>query len=824
MAYYFYSPRDIPTLTAPPNTTVRYASSFVSTLGSSETCGTFQPRAIRLYRWPPTSGLYLRSFDMVDGDSNRHNCDVLCAFKVYRYGHTNTMPDFRIHVRASGNETTANDYFFNVRFNTTPASSSITPWKIVSGTPSTLGSGTTKTLNEDTVYMLRVRANGTTTTTLSAKVWEYGTTEPGWDVTYADSSSPHTSAGWIGLNIGVSGTIYDAIAIVDWVSIGTAGNTAVDPTISPEEYITWLEDDTQQRCLLAHLTMANGSTGATEIKRLANRTFWTKTYDTPASGTPYDEGIVDGPSIDLTPSSKLYGAYGVSVGSLTLDNTDASRDAWALANVDGREAAILYGDPSWHELNFRSICRATMERIMPAGDDRLRVDLVDPRRLANNRIQRDPAQPLLYGRCEWVEPVCTDNATQEYIVTTGTLTEVGDLYDGGLALTASGSVSSMDAGADEIVTGAAHGLVANWEVVFDYTAGGITSGDTYYVVGTPSSSTRFQVSTTIGGSVLNITATGSGNFTAKGRSVEMSGGVPTGNIYMPSTPTYEYRFDYVIGRSVSDWGDPSLTEADYARMPHWVALDILTQHGAAGWVDDGALPALNSAAYLQGAPCGIWLTGSRNCLDIIDELAETGFWLYGPTRDGLIRPVYVLSTTSGSGFAIGEDDVIGGLTVEKIEMCGVSYGYFGKNWSPTRNPNPSAPADEAPPRALYTYTGNADSYQFLYASSTFDTDVVTNHDGAINYETRSIGYKSTTQVWSQNQMSSLRRTKAAHVSFTTTLRATQLDLGDYVTLTYPRYGFDAGKLGQVIGYRDDYAAQTVRLTLLVPGFNQAAIP
>lgn len=81
-------------------------------------------------------------------------------------------------------------------------------------------------------------------------------------------------------------------------------------------------------------------------------------------------------------------------------------------------------------------------------------------------------------------------------------------------------VTGVNAGTDTITTSSAHGFVVNQSVVYSNggfsSVGGLTNGTVYYIKTAPSSTT-FTLSATIGGSTLDITATGgAGNhsFTA----------------------------------------------------------------------------------------------------------------------------------------------------------------------------------------------------------------------------------------------------------------------------------------------------------------------
>lgn len=106
------------------------------------------------------------------------------------------------------------------------------------------------------------------------------------------------------------------------------------------------------------------------------------------------------------------------------------------------------------------------------------------------------------------------------------------------------SVDSADSGADTVTVGLTYGSipVINAPIIF-YGAslpGGISQGTVYYVASAPSttfSQATFQVSTTLGGSALNITSSGTGN--ARNFEPALSSGSSVWNTTALSLPAYE---------------------------------------------------------------------------------------------------------------------------------------------------------------------------------------------------------------------------------------------------------------------------------------------
>ena len=154
-------------------------------------------------------GRQVVSFNAVDSDSNRADSEILVRIK------TNSVSASTLHggviLRGSGSggsETAYNCAVFGTELRT---------GKYTSGTSTQIAVTSGKSLAANTYYWLRFRANGTT---ISARVWADGDSEPGsWDLSTTDSSI--SAAGWSGMFNFASGTRW-------WrdIAVATNGDTA----------------------------------------------------------------------------------------------------------------------------------------------------------------------------------------------------------------------------------------------------------------------------------------------------------------------------------------------------------------------------------------------------------------------------------------------------------------------------------------------------------------------------------------------------------------------------------------------------------------------
>lgn len=171
-------------------------------------------------------GLHLISWDEIDSDANRDDVEF-----VMRWQRTEGMSIgatiAALAGRASGSSSSEDAYIggaIDIDSGTQPRIA-----KYVSGTRTLLDSGTGGIVAADTWQWVRLRLNGTS---IQARYWEDGTSEPGtWQVSATDSDI--SAAGWVGLLAVERGAgVVDNQVWVDFVGVGTNGDTAPDAPIT----------------------------------------------------------------------------------------------------------------------------------------------------------------------------------------------------------------------------------------------------------------------------------------------------------------------------------------------------------------------------------------------------------------------------------------------------------------------------------------------------------------------------------------------------------------------------------------------------------------
>lgn len=235
-------------------------------------------------------------------------------------------------------------------------------------------------------------------------------------------------------------------------------------SVSDAQYQAWLADPQEERVLLAEVKSYADASESTHY--LGSKYFHTGAADTPAN-TTY-EGILKGSPFFSTTMSEAFGGRSyVSIGEVSVDNSDGDKDGWVTKAWDGRDATIKFGDPTWAIADFRTILSGVVDRLSIGDDYTLTLMLRDKQRTLDVPIQTtliasgeetDQVVPLCYGEVFNVSPVLIDDTTHEYQVHEGQIEDIVAVYVDGkaTALTVTEDLSNgkftLDADPDGTVT------------------------------------------------------------------------------------------------------------------------------------------------------------------------------------------------------------------------------------------------------------------------------------------------------------------------------------------------------------------------------------
>ncbi|MCW5597732.1 MAG: hypothetical protein KIT80_23320 [Chitinophagaceae bacterium] len=206
--------------------------------------------------------------------------------------------------------------------------------------------------------------------------------------------------------------------------------------------------------------------------------------------------------------------------------------------------------------------------------------------------------------------------------------------------------------------------------------------------------------------------------------------------------------------------------------------------------------SLNTFDVANPQTLGIYLSNRENVLSICNKIASTVGSRLVMTRDGKLKLVKIELPASGTPFIITDADVItGSLYISrKLEVkAGVKLAYC-KNWSVQENLDTRIPSSH---KVLH-------SQEWLV---TVARDNTVKSDYRIDGEPEQEETFFLTEAHASTEATrllNLFKTIRYIVTFKATARLFQLQLGQAVTLTYSRFGLDAGKSGMVVGLSPDW--------------------
>lgn len=204
---------------------------------------------------------------------------------------------------------------------------------------------------------------------------------------------------------------------------------------------------------------------------------------------------------------------------------------------------------------------------------------------------------------------------------------------------------------------------------------------------------------------------------------------------------------------------------------------------------------------------GVHLSQRENVLNICNQVAATVGARMVMSRAGLLKLIKIELPAPGTPFEITTDDVtVGSMQIsQKLTVqAGFKLGY-ARNWTiqeslDTRIPN---------------------EHKDLYAREWLTTsakDATTKTDYRLDGEPEQIDTYLLTEANAATEATRLLdlfKTPRFIVSFDANARLLQLELGQAVTVTYPRFGLDAGKDGMVVGLSPDWDSATISVEVLI---------
>lgn len=208
---------------------------------------------------------------------------------------------------------------------------------------------------------------------------------------------------------------------------------------------------------------------------------------------------------------------------------------------------------------------------------------------------------------------------------------------------------------------------------------------------------------------------------------------------------------------------------------------------------------------------GMYVKDDVNIMDAMDQIAISagGFWCFN--RLGLLCAA-ALAIPAGPYYdhTLSEDDV-STLTIDKFILpSAVEQLGYRKNWTPQSVTFAgtvsllNATAFTTPA----TYTAIVPSYSGL--------DQPSNHALRVFPVNRDVLFCNQADAEDEvRRLAALRGKLCVLVSFVTKVNSLNYNLGDSLVFSYPRYGFDLGAAGLIVGIDEDFGKNQCTLTLFV---------
>jgi hypothetical protein len=223
----------------------------------------------------------------------------------------------------------------------------------------------------------------------------------------------------------------------------------------------------------------------------------------------------------------------------------------------------------------------------------------------------------------------------------------------------------------------------------------------------------------------------------------------------------------------------------------------------------GDLDASNLSAFDTANPqvLGVYLSARENLLAACNQVSASVGARLVMSRAGLLKLIKVELPAPGTPFAIAENDVIVGsmkISSKLPVQAGYKLGY-AKNWTVQESLDTRIPNEH---KDLY-------AREWLTVSA---KDSTVKADYRLDGEPEQIDTYLLTEADASAEAArllNLFKVPRFIVSFDSSARLLQLELGQAVTITHPRFGLDAGKDGMVVGLSPDWGSATISVEVLI---------
>ena len=520
--------------------------------------------------------------------------------------------------------------------------------------------------------------------------------------------------------------------------------------------------------------------------------------------------VIKGATSFSTPTGEVWTVNGTAKIRQAAGTAPGQLDDWLRVHWirDGFEMQM--GAPDWPLHDFRHIVRGRLGLPTAPRPDEMIFRIADMSDALNVRVTTDrftsgdyldQFKPKLFGACRAIEPP-GDRATLVYTLNDGALRSnlnapYYDLvydYNGtvlahiGTAIDAL-TIASYDAGTDTMTASAAHGLVAGYRVQFAFGSTpptGLVASTNYWVLAAGLTTTAFRLTATQGSTTpvdISGAATGAA-FTGYGYTFDISAGTVT-LVAQPDGRVIVFFAEDARGDAV---------QSSVTRIVEDIAFNAAAL--SLNYQDGPAFTAAQAVDASQTAFGSLWYPAgdAPPCIDALNKLCSGSRGWWGFTADGLLRTGFIGLPASTAVAAFDSSSVkVGSLRLVDV-IRPIDYSKTLDSYSPwflTAGPviDPAwvggeAVSDGSPQEAAQGKRIRA-PYSYGAASTPLD-NYPSSSDPVVTGGVDSLLLLSA--AFNARYVDVNKYTLGVY-EFDTTLPAAELNIGDTITLDFPRLGW-----------------------------------
>lgn len=213
--------------------------------------------------------------------------------------------------------------------------------------------------------------------------------------------------------------------------------------VSDTQFAIWAANDEVERVVAVQLDRVEEVSGAP-----ATLTDYASNlgYTDPSTGQAYPDALQSAPTLTRSLGGDNFTTYSSTYGTLDYANPNGEYDFLLGSAIDGSEARVYLGDPSWDFSDFRLVFTGIAVRATAPDTTKVSVEVKDAGVLLDKSIggtvlvggsgaSSDKARPLNFGAVRQVECILLDAGTLTYVHSdTGTNTSATTVRDNGASV------------------------------------------------------------------------------------------------------------------------------------------------------------------------------------------------------------------------------------------------------------------------------------------------------------------------------------------------------------------------------------------------------